>query len=61
MINNMILNAIGNNEKQHTIIAYFKGGREATYTINILEMLKTDPAIIDIIDGETGEIIYTRD
>ena len=60
MITNQILNAMFNNEEHHKIIAYFRNGNSATYTTNILNLLKTDPDVIDIIDAETGEIIFTR-
>lgn len=40
------------------IIAYFKNGQNATYTMEIFNALKTDNAIEFIIDAETGEILY---
>lgn len=43
-----------------TIIAYFKNHEPATYTISIFELLKTDKDVTTIIDGETGEILFTR-
>lgn len=35
-------------------------GREntAVYTVNIMGLLKTDPAVEWIIDNETGEVLY---
>jgi len=42
------------------IIAIFKNREPVTYTAASLELLKTDPAVMDICDGETGEIIFTR-
>lgn len=57
MINNMILNAIGNNQETHKILALFRNGREITFTMNILETLRQDPEIIEIIDLETGEYL----
>jgi len=54
------LNALFNTSEQKTVIAYFANGQSETYTRNILHLLKTEPDITDIVDGETGEIIYTR-
>ena len=52
------------NKKQKTIIAYFeKGGKkfDAEYTVNIFELLKTEPCLYAIADGETGEIIFEKE
>lgn len=43
-----------------TIIAYFTGHEPVIYTAKMYNLLITDPAVETIIDGETGEIIYTR-
>lgn len=40
------------------IIATFKSGMEATYTMKIFQDLKTDPEIRYIVDAETGELLY---
>lgn len=43
------------------IIAYFNNGHEpAQYTKSILQYLITDCTVQTIIDGITGEIIYTK-
>jgi len=57
---NDFLNALFNTTEQKTVIAYFANGTSASYTYSILNLLKTEPDITDIVDGETGEIIYTR-
>lgn len=57
---NDFINALFNTSEQKTVIAYFANGTSETYTYNILGMLKTEPDIQNIVDGETGEIIFTR-
>lgn len=57
---NDFLNALFNTQEQKTVIAYFSNGTSETYTRNILHLLKTEPDVTNIIDGETGEIICTR-
>lgn len=46
-------------KKIHPITAYFKDGTVADYTTDILYLLKTDNTVETIIDGITGEVIYT--
>lgn len=53
------IKAINGTPEEPPIIAYFKNGSSGEYTRAILELLKTDPATLEIIDGTTGEIIYT--
>ena len=57
---NDFLNALFNTKEQKTVIAYFANGTSETYTRNILGLLKTEPDITAIADGETGEIIFER-
>ena len=57
---NDFLNALFNTSEQKTVIAYFANGQSESYTYNILNLLKTEPDIQNIVDGETGELIYTR-
>lgn len=40
------------------IVAVFKNGSEARYTMRIFQDLKTDPAIMYIYDAETGELLH---
>ena len=42
------------------IRAHFDNGTSATYTTDILEMLKTEPDVWAITSEETGEVIYSR-
>jgi hypothetical protein len=53
------IKAIGNKPTEKAIIAYFKDGSKADYTMAIYGLLITDRGIRDIVDGETGEIIYS--
>ena len=53
-----ILKAISPQEAPHIITVIFRNGQKATYTTNIIEILKTDPAVKEIIDNETGELLY---
>lgn len=57
---NDFINALFNTQEHKTVIAYFANGTSETYTYNILNLLKTEPDIQNIVDGETGELIYTR-
>ena len=57
---NDFTNALFNNTTCGTVTAYFTDGTKADYTKNILDLLKTEPDIHTITDGETGELIYTR-
>ena len=42
------------------IMATFENGRKVVYTMNIYYLLKNDPAVIEIMDNQTGEIIYSK-
>ena len=55
-INEMFVNSIFG-KSSNEIIAYFKNGSSAKYTISILDLLKSDPSIDVVIDAETGEIL----
>ena len=54
------INAIGNNQNITEIIAYFRNGKTGTYTMNIFELLKSDPDVTNIIDATTGELLYFK-
>jgi hypothetical protein len=54
---NDFLKALFGKTDARRIVAVFKDGSEATYTENILKLLKTDPDVQHIYDAETGEII----
>lgn len=47
--------------QRQTVIAYFNNGHEpAEYGADLLPLLATDNTVQNIIDGYTGELIYTR-
>lgn len=54
------LNAIFGEKQGKPIIVYFTDGKKVNYTGSILSELKTDPTVQEIIDGETGELIFSR-
>ena len=41
-----------------TYTARFRNGQSATFTASVVADLKSDPCTVDIMDNETGEIIY---
>lgn len=42
------------------IIVTFNNGRQARYTMAVYDLLTTDNNVKDIIDAETGELLFTR-
>ena len=52
---------IGNGKCRREITVKFCGGKEGVYTTGILEMLKADPSVIEIMDNETGEILHIKE
>ena len=43
---------------QMEIIVTFKNGRKVNYTMNIYNLLMTDPDVMEIMDANTGEMLY---
>lgn len=43
-----------------TITVLFLNGREVVYTKKILMLLMTDTAVLEIMDNETGEMLYIK-
>ena len=58
MTNNFFIETVFNPAPAAPITVYFKNGQTADYTAQILDLLKSDPAILYITDAETGEIIH---
>lgn len=56
----MILRAMETPAPDTVIVARFDDGRSIEFTTGILDMLKTDPQVIDVMMKETGELIYIR-
>jgi len=52
--------AIGNRKQQQTIKVTFVNGRAANYSKPMFSMLKTETAVLEIMDNETGEILYSK-
>ena len=38
----------------------FANGRNIVYTMNIYQLLRTDPQVMEIMDMKTGEILFAR-
>lgn len=55
-----ILGAIGATAPAHTVTVTWTNGTRATYSAMMLDMLRTDPAALDIQDDETGELVYIK-
>lgn len=43
------------------IKATFKDGRKVTYTMDVYNLLTSDPDVLEVMDSETGEAIYQAD
>lgn len=57
---NDFIKAIGARPREREIMVYFKmNPAPVIYTMAIFDLLKTDSEVIDIIDAQTGEVIYT--
>ena len=35
----------------------FKDGRQVLYTVRVLELLKSDPDVLEIVNADTGELV----
>lgn len=44
----------------HTVTVTWANGTRATYSAAMLDLLRTDPAALDIQDDTTGELIYIK-
>jgi hypothetical protein len=55
-----IIGAIGAPAPAQTVTVSWANGTRATYSANMLDMLRTDPAALDIQDDTTGELVYIR-
>ena len=57
---NDFIKAIGARPREREIMVYFKTRpAPVIYTMAIIDLLKTDSKVTDIIDAQTGELIYT--
>lgn len=55
-----ILGAIGAPAPAQTVTVTWANGTRATYSADMLDMIRTDPAALDIQDDETGELVYIK-
>lgn len=44
----------------HTVTVTWTNGTRATYSATMLDLLRTDPAALDIQDDDTGELLYIK-
>lgn len=44
----------------HTVTVTWANGSRATYSADMLDLLRTDPAALDIQDDTTGEMVYIK-
>lgn len=55
-----MVDAIGADAPAHSVTVTWANGSRATYSAGMLDMLRTDPAALDIQDDTTGELVYIR-
>ena len=55
-----ILGAIGAQAPAHTVTVTWANGTRGTYSAAMLDLLRTDPAALDIQDDDTGELVYIK-
>ena len=55
-----MVDAIGADAPAQTVTVTWANGTRATYSAAMLDLLRTDPAALDIQDDATGEIIYIK-
>ena len=55
-----IIDSMNATAPAHTVTVTWANGTRATYSAAMLDILKTDPAALDIQDDDTGEIIYIK-
>lgn len=55
-----IIGAIGAPTPAQTVTVTWTNGTRATYSAAMLDMIRTDPATLDIQDDDTGELIYIK-
>lgn len=55
-----IIRAIGASAPAHTVTVTWANGTRASYPAAMLDLLRTDPAALDIQNDDTGELVYIR-
>ena len=56
-----IIDSMNASAPAHTITVTWANGNRATYSAYMADILKTDPAALEIMDNETGEILYIKE
>lgn len=57
---NDFIKALDTTTTTSNILVTFRDSTQAEYTTNILELLKTDNDVTEIMDMETGELLFYR-
>lgn len=52
------INALNATANFETVTAEFRNGEQVVYTKQMFGLLATDKNIIEIVDNQTGEILY---
>lgn len=52
--------SIGAPAPAQTVTVTWANGTRATYSADMLDLLRTDPAALDIQDDSTGEMVYIK-
>ena len=61
-INNLFIAAVGAADPEQTIqVQFYNRPGLVTYPARMMDLLKNDPHVEDIIDPGTGEILFTHD
>lgn len=61
-INNLFIAALGAADPEQTIqVQFYNRTGLITYPARMMDLLKSDPHVEDIIDPGTGEVIFTHD
>ena len=61
-INNLIISSIGATDKNIPVLVQFYGRPDLiSYPATLIDLLKHDKHVRDIIDSRTGEILFTHD
>lgn len=59
-LNNLFIKAITDRTPAQKIVATFTNGAQVGYTMQIFDLLTSDPAVVNIYDAETGEVLFYR-
>ena len=57
---NDFIKALDTKAITQNILVTFRNGQQDIYTTNILNLLKTDKDVTEIMDMETGELLFYR-